>query len=93
MVGVIKQPDRVAANGITVVGVDVGGERKGFHAVALTGEQYSGCYATTDVGQLVDWCHEVQGAVIAVDAPCRWSTDGRARPAERELMRMGIWCF
>lgn len=31
--------------------------------------------------------------VIAVDAPCRWSKDGHARPAEKQLMRKGVWCF
>ncbi|MCP9826842.1 DUF429 domain-containing protein [Synechococcus sp. EJ6-Ellesmere] len=31
--------------------------------------------------------------MIAIDAPCRWSSDGRARPCERELMQKGIWCF
>ena len=77
----------------TVVGVDVGGERKGFHAVALTDGEYGGRCATTNVNELVVWCREMKAAVIAVDAPCGWSTDGRARPAERRLMEQGIWCF
>ena len=77
----------------TVVGVDVGGKRKGFHAVALTGGQYAGRYTTADVDELVAWCREVDAATIAVDAPCGWSSDGRARPAERRLMEQGIWCF
>lgn len=78
---------------MTVVGIDVGGTRKGFHAVALTGGEYSGKCSTKDIAQLVDWCRHVEGFLIAVDAPCRWSKDGRARPAERELMAQGIWCF
>lgn len=81
------------ANAITVVGIDVGGERKGFHAVALAGGRYADHCATSEVSHLVDWCHKIQASVIAVDAPCRWSKDGRARPAERELMKKGIWCF
>lgn len=76
-----------------VVGIDVGGSRKGFHAVALKGGKYSGQYASKDVGDLVGWCREIDAIVVAVDAPCRWSKDGRARPAERELMKKGIWCF
>ncbi|MDK9709018.1 MAG: DUF429 domain-containing protein [Desulforhopalus sp.] len=32
-------------------------------------------------------CNEMQVKVIGIDAPCRWSADGRARPAERELIR------
>jgi predicted nuclease with RNAse H fold len=78
---------------MAAIGIDVGGQRKGFHAVALAGGEYSGRCATSDVGRLVDWCRELEGAVIAVDAPCRWSLDGRARPAECELMERGIWCF
>ena len=79
---------------ITVVGIDVGGVRKGFHAVALRDGVYAGQLATGDVQDLAHWCRSVVGAsVIAIDAPCRWSSDGRARPCERELMRQGIFCF
>jgi len=35
----------------------------------------------------------VGASVIAINAPCRWSSDGRARPCERELMQQGIFCF
>jgi len=80
--------------GITTVGIDVGGERKGFHAVAITGGDYSSHLATRDVKELSHWCREtVRARVIAIDAPCRWSNDGHSRPAERELMQKGIWCF
>jgi predicted nuclease with RNAse H fold len=82
------------SDGITVVGIDVGGERKGFHAVAITGGNYSSHKATKNVKELSDWCREtVRAQVIAVDAPCRWSIDGLSRPSERELMQKGIWCF
>jgi predicted nuclease with RNAse H fold len=79
---------------ITAVGVDVGGARKGFHAVAITGGDYSSQLATKDVQELSHWCREtVQARVIAIDAPCHWSNDGHSRPAERELMKKGIGCF
>ena len=79
---------------ITTVGIDVGGPRKGFHAVALKGGAYAGQLASRDELQVADWCRSVvQASVIAIDAPCRWSTDGHARPCERELMQKGIWCF
>lgn len=79
---------------ITAVGIDVGGARKGFHAVAITGGDYSSHLATKDVEALAHWCRAtVRARVIAVDAPCRWSKDGRARPAECQLMKKGIWCF
>jgi predicted nuclease with RNAse H fold len=81
-------------DGITVVGIDVGGERKGFHAVAITGGDYSSHKVTKNVKELSRWCREtVRAQVIAVDAPCQWSNDGHSRPAERELMGKGIWCF
>jgi len=76
------------------VGIDVGGARKGFHAVALTGGAYTGQLATGEVQELARWCRSVVGAsVIAIDAPCRWSSDGRPRPCELELIGGGIRCF
>lgn len=79
---------------VITVGIDVGGSRKGFHAVALKGSRYMGRFSTREVKTLTDWCREtVRAQVVAVDAPCRWSTDNHSRPAERELMQRGIWCF
>lgn len=93
MVGGITHQREISSDGITAIGIDVGGQRKGFHAVALTAGRYSSHCASTQVSTVVEWCHSVNGTVIAVDAPCRWSRDGRARPAERQLMAQGIWCF
>jgi predicted nuclease with RNAse H fold len=77
-----------------VVGIDVGGARKGFHAVALTAGVYADQLATGDASELAHCCRSVvRASVIAIDAPCRWSSDGRARPCEQELMQKGIWCF
>lgn len=79
---------------LTVVGIDVGGRRKGFHAVALRNGRYAGQLATAEAEDLGHWCREEIGAgVIAIDAPCRWSPDGRPRSCERELMAQGIRCF
>jgi hypothetical protein len=51
-------------------------------------------YNSKDVAEIVNWCrYGIKAMVVAVDAPCRWSTDGRARPAERQLMQEGIQCF
>ena len=72
---------------MNVVGIDVGGARKGFHAVAITDGTYLSHFTTQDVRKLSDWCREtVRARVIAVDAPCRWRGAGHARPAERELI-------
>ncbi len=87
-------PRSTETSAIATVGIDVGGPRKGFHAVALSGGAYAAQLATSDVRELAHWCRsEVQASVIAIDAPCRWSRDGRARPCERELRQRGIICF
>jgi len=53
---------------ITTVGIDVGGGRKGFHAVALRDGAYAGQLASRDVAKLSHWCRVVMGAtVIAID--------------------------
>ena len=79
---------------LTVVGIDVGGRRKGFHAVALRAGCYADQFASPDAEEIGHWCRQVIGArVIAIDAPCRWSPDGRPRPCERQLMAKGIRCF
>lgn len=76
-----------------VVGIDVGGPKKGFHGVALRdGSSLSKCDAL-DARLLVRWCLELEASAIGIDAPCRWSTSGRARPAERELATKHIRCF
>lgn len=79
---------------MTTIGIDVGGERKGFHAVALRDGAWAAQLASADVQQLRHWCVDrMRAQVIAIDAPCRWSTDGRARPCERQLRQQGIVCF
>lgn len=76
-----------------VVGVDVGGKRKGFHAVALRGNSIIGVKADSKASLIVEWCKYIQAVAVGVDAPCQWSLTGRARYAERALMNAGIWCF
>lgn len=78
---------------IIVVGIDVGGARKGFHAVALRGRTVVERLATPDEAALAAWCRDVGAELVAVDAPCRWRCGVEARLAERELMRDGISCF
>jgi predicted nuclease with RNAse H fold len=78
---------------VTVVGIDVGGARKGFHAVALCEGTVVERLATTDEVALAAWCREVGAELVAVDAPCHWRSGAEARAAERELMGDGISCF
>jgi predicted nuclease with RNAse H fold len=92
--GAVQKHPLTTTPPITVVGIDVGGARKGFHAVALRDGAYSSQLRSWDVQELSHWCRSVIGAsVIAIDAPCRWSSEGCMRPCERELMRQGIFCF
>ncbi len=79
---------------LVVVGIDVGGKKKGFHAVALKNGRYHERLKSDDVAELVAWCVKTVGAsVVAVDAPCRWSITGKSRPAELEMHAQGIRCF
>lgn len=78
-----------------VVGIDVGGEAKGFHAVALRGNDFIDRTASTNPAVIVGWCLHHRAAVVAVDAPCGWSQSrtGLSREAERILGKQGIYCF
>ena len=77
----------------TVAGIDVGGTKKGFHAVALRDEAVVAKLATSTPGHVVAWCRELHVSAVGIDAPCRWSDTGRARWCERELAGLGMSCF
>ena len=77
----------------TVAGIDVGGTKKGFHAVALREERIVATLATSLPGQVVAWCRELRVSAVGIDAPCRWSHTGRARLCERELAGFRMSCF
>ncbi len=78
----------------TVVGIDVGGPRRGFHGVALNDGRFQP-RAFVSAGEAAEWCREQNAGVVAVDAPCEWSRFGSSRYAERELKLTGkkIHCF
>ncbi|MFM7312953.1 MAG: DUF429 domain-containing protein [Cyanobium sp.] len=83
-----------SSGALMVVGIDVGGARKGFHAVALRNGAWTDQRRCRDATELAQWCRETVAArVIAIDAPCRWRTDGRMRPSEQALLQEGIRCF
>src|SRR5262245_32182106 len=77
----------------TLAGIDVGGTAKGFHGVALRNRTVEGTISSSDPLVMARWCVEMNASTVAVDAPCMWSTDGRARSSERLLMAREIWCF
>ena len=76
-----------------VAGVDVGGAKKGFHAVALQGRVLSAKLTTCSVAAVVAWCREQRVSAIGIDAPSRWSLTGRARACESELALVGMSTF
>ena len=84
---------RFVSSSIIVAGVDVGGRAKGFHAVALRDGAYLDKFASRTASQVAEWCRRMGARFIGVDAPCRWSSTGRARTAERQLMAEKTWCF
>jgi len=77
----------------SVVGIDVGGERKGYHAVLLCNGKIQQVKQAHDPQVIVNWCIKHNATVVAVDAPCQWSMTGRSRIAERDLNNKGIHCF
>jgi predicted RNase H-like nuclease len=76
-----------------VAGVDVGGPRKGFHAVLLKDQAIVAHLTTPDPAELAQWLGRHKPGAVAIDSPCRWADQGSSRPAERELNRAGIRCF
>lgn len=83
----------VTGSALIVVGVDVGGPKKGYHAVVLEGGQYREKLSTLAVEEVADWCRSHKASLIGIDAPCRWSRTGRARPCERALAAEGLHTF
>lgn len=81
-------------SGKTVIGVDVGGSGKGFHAVALRNGRFETQLFTAE-SELESWCQAQGAQAIAIDAPCAWAKSGRSRLAERSLSVSGetIQCF
>ena len=82
------------ASGKAVIGIDVGGSGKGFHAVVLRNGQFAPQHFTAATA-VERWCMEQAAQVIAIDAPCAWATSGGSRIAERSLAVGGqtIQCF
>jgi predicted nuclease with RNAse H fold len=78
-----------------VIGIDVGGPRKGFHAVLVRSTEILARRHERDPAALAVWCAAQSPTVVAVDAPCRWRAPAPAlaRSAERALSAAGISCY
>jgi predicted nuclease with RNAse H fold len=76
-----------------VAGIDVGGENKGFHAVALRKRRLTATLTSRRAEEVAAWCIEQGAAAVGIDAPCCWSVSGRSRACERALASQGISAF
>lgn len=68
----------------TVAGIDVGGMKKGFHAVALCDRRIVGVFHSVDPDAVATWCRSHAARMIGIDSPCRWGST-TSRLAERTL--------
>lgn len=77
---------------MTVVGIDVGGRKKGFHGCAIDGERIvAGPQGLGGVAAAVAWVAWFGPTTIAIDSPREGAPAGtKARPDEKEFNRAGI---
>jgi len=80
-----------------VVGIDVGGQKKGFHCVAISNSEILATekFDHNKTIEVCQWCEEKSAIGVAIDAPCQWSNKAKSRQAERELRIKGeiIQCY
>ncbi len=77
----------------TTIGIDIGGIKKGFHAVVNRDGHYYAHFHSTNPDKIVAWVLSHQPSVIAIDAPSMFSQNDRSRKAERDLVNNGMRCF
>jgi predicted nuclease with RNAse H fold len=77
---------------MTVVGIDVGGRKKGFHGCALDGAKIvGGPTRLTCVERAAEFVAEFKPTVVALDSPREGAPKGkRSRPDEREFAKAHI---
>lgn len=77
------------------VGIDVGGPKKGFHAVVIKDHIIVDKFHSHCEKKISSWCLNFKPKSIAIDSPCGWSNDRLSREAERLLSVNGkkIPCF
>jgi predicted nuclease with RNAse H fold len=72
-------------------GVDVGGERKGFHAAVVDSESLQARHRSQSAEALVEWLLPWRPRLVAVDSPVSTAPAGlSSREGERLLVRAGI---
>ncbi|AQV92540.1 DUF429 domain-containing protein [Cupriavidus necator] len=76
-----------------VAGIDVGGDKKGYHLVVLQGTSILCSVNSKAPEDLVQVCAEHDVVAVGIDSPCQWRSADGARQAERELSRKRITSF
>ena len=71
--------------GSSVIGIDVGGIKKGFHAAHLKGGIINSIFHHKDPLMVGTWALSKKPSIVAIDSPCGWSNNRRSREAERTL--------
>jgi predicted nuclease with RNAse H fold len=77
----------------TVAGIDVGGDKKGYHLVILQGAKVVRSMRTKSPQVMLEECLKLGVQAVGIDAPCKWAVEGEGRRAERELASRRIFCF
>ena len=82
----------MASQKITI-GIDVGGIKKGFHAVANRDGLYLAHFHSIHPDEVASWVLSHNPSAVAIDAPSMFSLNSGSRKAERELVSNGMRCF
>ena len=82
----------MASQKITI-GIDVGGIKKGFHAVANRDGLYLAKFHSIHPDEVASWVLSHNPSAVAIDAPSMFSLNSGSRKAERELVSNGLRCF
>lgn len=76
-----------------VVGIDVGGVKKGFHAVAHRNGIFHQKFQSQCPKEMAAWALSHNPLVVTIDSPSAFSSNGRSRKAERDLVKANLHCF
>jgi len=77
----------------TTIGIDVGGAKKGFHAVANRDGLYLEKFHSIHPDEIAAWTLSHNPIAVAIDAPSIFSLSSGSRKAERDLVSNGMRCF
>jgi len=79
---------------VRVLGVDVGGDRKGLDLVVMSeGRTIELTKARASLADVASVLRDLRPQVVAIDSPPSWNAGGRSRRTERQLAELGISTF